>query len=115
MKLAVIGSRNLHVTDIGKYIPDTVTEIVSGGARGIDTQAKEFAESSGIRFTQFLPDYPRYGKAAPLHRNEQIADYADEAVAFWDGLSRCTRYTIQKFREKGKNIRIVVLTLETSI
>lgn len=115
MKLAVIGSRNLHVTDIGKYIPDTVTEIVSGGARGIDTQAKEFAESSGIRFTQFLPDYPRYGKAAPLHRNDQIADYADEAVAFWDGLSRGTRYTIQKFREKGKNIRIVVLTLETSI
>ena len=110
MKLAVIGSRNLHVTDIGKYIPDTVTEIVSGGARGIDTQAKEYAKSAGIHFTLFLPDYPRYGKAAPLRRNEQIAVYADEAVAFWDGQSRGTQYTIQKFRKAGKAVHVVLLS-----
>ena len=35
MKVAVIGSRGLWV-DIGKYLPDGVTKIISGGARGID-------------------------------------------------------------------------------
>ena len=43
MKLAIIGSRTCPPVDIEaylKYIPDT---IVSGGARGADTYAKEFA------------------------------------------------------------------------
>ena len=37
MKVAVIGSRQLHVYDLEKYLPKEVTELVSGGARGIDT------------------------------------------------------------------------------
>ena len=36
MKVAVIGSRNLQVDDLGKYLPKGVTEIVSGGARGAE-------------------------------------------------------------------------------
>ena len=41
MKIAVIGSRGLKVNDLEKYLPKEVTEIVSGGARGIDTCARE--------------------------------------------------------------------------
>ena len=37
MKAAIIGSRGLTVKDLGRYLPENVTEIVSGGARGIDT------------------------------------------------------------------------------
>ena len=40
MKVAVNGSRNLTVEDLGKYLPDETTEIVSGGARGIDICAR---------------------------------------------------------------------------
>lgn len=43
MKLAIIGSRTCPPVDIGsylKYIPDV---IVSGGAKGADTYAREFA------------------------------------------------------------------------
>ena len=32
MKVAVVGSRNLYVNDLGKYLPENVTEIISGGA-----------------------------------------------------------------------------------
>lgn len=110
MRLAVIGSRNLYIPDIGEYIPKNTTEIVSGGARGIDTQARKYAESVGIKFILFLPDYPRYGRAAPLKRNDRIADYADEAIAFWDGISRGTWYTIQKFRKAGKAVHIILLS-----
>ena len=32
MKLAIIGSRGLHIADLSPYIPKNVTEIVSVGA-----------------------------------------------------------------------------------
>ena len=48
MRLAVIGSRRLYVRDLGPYLPDNVTEIVSGGAKGIDGCAGEYARRNGI-------------------------------------------------------------------
>ena len=56
MKVAVIGSRGLSVTDLGRYLPENTTEIVSGGARGVDTSAREYALSHGIKLTEFLPE-----------------------------------------------------------
>lgn len=43
MKVAVVGSRNLTVMDLKKYLPQETTETVSGGARGIDSCAKAYA------------------------------------------------------------------------
>ena len=90
MKIAIIGSRNLTVDNLGKYLPEGVTEIVSGGAQGIDTCAREYANANGIKLTEFLPEYEKYGKGAPLRRNLLIIDYADEIFAFWDGASSGT-------------------------
>ncbi len=66
MKVAVIGSRNLHVEHLGAFLPAKTTEIVSGGAKGIDTCAKEFALQKSIKLTEFLPEYEKYGRIAPL-------------------------------------------------
>ncbi len=33
MKIAIVGSRNLKVNNLRKYLPKNVTEIVSGGAK----------------------------------------------------------------------------------
>ena len=109
MKLAIIGSRNLHVENLSDYIPEGVTEIISGGAHGIDSCAREFAVQNGIRLTEFLPDYRRYGRGAPLKRNNLIVDAADEVLAFWDGNSRGTAYTIRYAHEKSKNVRVIML------
>lgn len=109
MKLAIIGSRNLHVENLSDYIPEGVTEIISGGAHGIDSCAREFAVQNGIRLTEFLPDYRRYGRGAPLKRNILIVDTTDEVLAFWDGNSRGTAYTISYAREKSKNVRVIML------
>ena len=72
MKVAVIGSWGLTVSNLGDYLPDDVTEIISGGAAGIDTCARHYALSHGIKLTEFLPDYRRFGRAAPLKRNLDI-------------------------------------------
>ena len=85
MRVAVIGSRGLQVNDLGDYLPAGVTEIVSGGARGIDTCAKNYALFHGLKLTEFLPEYSRYGRGAPLRRNITIIEYADLVLAFWDG------------------------------
>ena len=69
MKVAVVGSRNLVVGDLSKYLPAETEEIVSGGARGIDSCAAEYAKSLGLKLTEFKPDYDRFGRGAPLKRN----------------------------------------------
>ena len=90
MKIAVIGSRTLTVRNLEKYIPKDTTEIISGGANGIDRCAKEFAVKNNIRYTEFLPEYKIHGRYAPLKRNLEIIDNADFVLAFWDGKSRCS-------------------------
>ena len=54
----------------------------------------------------FLPDYARYGRAAPLRRNVQIVAYADLVLAFWDGKSRGTRFVIDQCRKQGVPVRV---------
>ena len=106
MKIAVIGSRNLVVTDLQRYLPSGVTEIVSGGARGIDTCARAYALAHNLKLTEFLPEYKKYGRSAPLRRNLQIIDYADAVIAFWDGQSRGTKYVIDQCKQRHVKITI---------
>lgn len=108
MKVAVIGSRSLTVDDLGKYLPEGTTEIISGGARGVDACARNYAIAHNIKLTEFLPEYEKYGRRAPLKRNITIIENADTVLAFWDGKSNGTRFVIKKFREMGKEIKIKV-------
>lgn len=110
MRVAVIGSRGFSVADIGRYLPAGTDEIVSGGARGVDSCAAAYARSNGLKFTEFLPDYSNFGKKAPLLRNIKIIEYADRVLAFWDGESHGTRFVIKKCREFNKPIDVVMLT-----
>ena len=105
MKTAVIGSRKLNV-DIGKYIPEETTTIISGGARGIDTLAIEYADMNNIPVTIFTPKYTDYGKSAPLVRNKLIVESADFIVAIWDGQSRGTLFTINYAKKLNKPIKV---------
>lgn len=106
MKVAVVGSRGLSVLNLEHYLPEGVREIVSGGAQGIDTCVREYAILNKIRLTEFLPEYHKYGKGAPLKRNLQIIDYADQVIVFWDGKSRGTKYVIDTCKKKDKKITV---------
>lgn len=107
MKLAIVGSRSLEITNLENYLPENITEIVSGGARGIDLCAKAFAAEHGIKYTEFTPDYKSYGKAAPIMRNKIIVEYADEVIAFWDEESKGTKSVIDYCEKIGKPIIII--------
>ncbi len=107
MKVAIIGSRTAHIEDIASYLPPDVTEIVTGGAKGVDTDAMRYAEERELPLTVFAPQYARYRRAAPLMRNRQLIAYADFVVAFWDGVSRGTKYSIDEARRQGKPLTVV--------
>ncbi len=109
MRVAVVGSRGLTVDDLGKYLPEGTTEIVSGGADGIDTCAGQYALSHGIKLTEFLPEYSRYGRGAPIKRNDTIIRNSDMVLAFWDGKSRGTKYVIDKCRKTNVKIEVILL------
>ncbi|MCD7918285.1 MAG: DNA-protecting protein DprA [Clostridiales bacterium] len=106
MKVAIIGSRCLSNIKLEDYLPPGITEIVSGGARGIDTCAREYAHENNIKLTEFLPEYGRYGKSAPLKRNLQIINYADLVIAFWDGTSHGTKFVIRQCQKINKSVTI---------
>ena len=107
MKIAVVGSRSVTVSDIGKYISNA-EEIVSGGAVGVDCCAAEYAKENGIRLTEFVPQYERYGRAAPIVRNKEIVDYSDKIIAFWDGNSKGTLSVIKYAQKAGKPCEIII-------
>ena len=110
MKIAIIGSRNVKIEDLGKYLPENTTEIVSGGAKGVDTDAREYAEKNNIPLKEFLPDYRRYGKGAPLKRNIEIIEYADKVIAFWDGKSKGTKFVIDNCKKTGKDVEVFIIS-----
>ena len=113
MKVAVIGSRGLTVNDLGKYLPKDTTEIVSGGAKGIDTCARDYALSHNLKLTEFLPEYNKYGRGAPLKRNLQIIEYADVVIAFWDGKSKeskGTKYVIDNCKKQGVQVDVHIFS-----
>ena len=110
MKVAVIGSRGIIIDNLQDYLPEGTTEIVSGGAKGVDTCAREYALSNGIALTEFKPEYNRYGRGAPLKRNITIIEYADVVLAFWDGKSKGTKFVIDACGERG--IPVTVLHIE---
>lgn len=106
MKVAVIGSRDLSISNLRDFLPEDVTEIVSGGARGVDTSAKRYAVQNNLSYREFLPEYEKYGRAAPLRRNIQIIEYADLVLAFWDGESPGTKFVIEKCKKMNVPVRI---------
>ena len=63
MKLAIVGTRNPGVTYqewekllLNKINPDEIQMVISGGAKGIDTLAEEWADKNGIPKTIIKPE-----------------------------------------------------------
>lgn len=112
MKVAVIGSRNIKDFDAAyklmcEKLPKNCSEIVSGGALGADTLAEKYAKENDIHLTVFLPEFEKYGKAAPLIRNTKIIEYADIVYAFWDMKSPGTAKALDKCIKTDKPFKII--------
>jgi hypothetical protein len=108
MKAAIIGSRSISdALALEKLLEphrDRITEVISGGATGVDTLADSWAKQHGKALTVIRPDYERHGRAAPLIRNRQIVKEAEEVFILWDGRSKGTANTRKEAVRRGKPI-----------
>ena len=113
MRLAIVGSRefgdyDLLCAEVAKIQQtQTIDLVVSGGAQGADTLAKKFAAKNRIPLMEFLPDYSRYGRGAPLQRNSLIVNNAEWVLAFVTVTSKGTWDTIRKAERAKKKVTIV--------
>lgn len=91
MRVIVAGSRTIKdKVLVAQAIQESmfvVTEIVSGGAAGVDHCGKVIGNEMGIPVRRYLPDWGKYGKAAGPIRNQVMAENADALVLVWDGVS----------------------------
>lgn len=105
MILLISGPRDLEVDP--EVIKELITEnnlkpdkIVTGGARGIDACAEEFAKVSNIPYEALKPTHKaRWGAIA---NNKRLADESDILLAITDGKSKGTANMIEIYQKKGK-------------
>ena len=109
MKVAIVGSRDVDLSQLDwldGQVPPDCDGFVSGGARGVDQMAVQLADKRGVPCWEYLPDYARYGRGAPLVRNREIVKQADLVLAVWDGKSRGTRYVMDQCKKTGTALRV---------
>jgi|JI9StandDraft_1071089.scaffolds.fasta_scaffold123601_3 hypothetical protein len=112
MKVAVVGSRDfterqrLYSKLDRLQAKRQITLVISGGARGVDTFAVDWAKSRGIPWDIKWPDWNTHGKKAGFLRNAQIIDEADICIAFWDNVSKGTAHSIGLAKKKGIPVKI---------
>ena len=109
-KVIIAGSRSFSNE---KLLEETLShlygkfECVCGEARGADMLGKLYAQQKGFPVKSFPADWDGHGKAAGYLRNKQMAEYADEAVVFWDGTSRGAKHMIDIMQTTKKPCVII--------
>jgi len=113
MRLIIAGSRSIALRGMALYHlsnffpnPD---EIVSGGAKGVDTYADYYAKTIGKPFKLFKADWDTHGKAAGPIRNKQMAEYSDALLLIWDGKSKGSASMKKEMLKLKKPVYEVIL------
>lgn len=109
MKLAIVGCRkytnfNEVLLRAMKFL-NTATHIVSGGATGVDTIAKEIASKYNLPLIEHQANWSE-GRHAGMKRNNLIVEDADVILAFPSRHSKGTYDTIKKGRRAGKEVHV---------
>ena len=80
---------------------------MSGGAKGADDAGEDWAIANEIPVKLFPADWNAHGKAAGKLRNRAMADYADAALVFWDGMSSGSCDMVTRMVVRGKPVRVI--------
>ena len=108
----MVGSRDFDninlMHDVLSQRYGTDIHIVSGGARGADKLAEQYAKEHDLEITVLKPDWKKYRKGAGLIRNTAIVELADEVCAFWNGQSKGTQDSIEKAKFLKKPVHVVL-------
>ena len=82
-------------------------EIVSGNARGADKLGERYAKEHNLPVKLFPANWDKYGKRACYLRNQEMANYADVLIAFWDEKSKGTKHMIDIAKKQDLTVIVV--------
>jgi hypothetical protein len=114
----IAGSRTFNDAELLEKTMDRLLTnkqkvlIISGGARGADTLAENYAKKRGYKTLIMPAEWDKYGKSAGYKRNakmhEALSYFEDRAcVLFWDGKSKGTQHNIPLAKKYNTQIRII--------
>ena len=82
-------------------------EIVSGNARGADKLGERYAKEHNLPVKLFPANWDKYGKRAGYLRNQEMANYSDMLIAFWDEKSKGTKHMIDIAKKQDLTVIVV--------
>lgn len=112
VKIIIAGSRGFNDFDELCRVcdslinPDNDVTIVSGTAKGADRLGEQYAALRNYKIKRFPADWDKHGKKAGILRNNEMADYADNLIAFWDEESKGTTHMIGVADMKGLGVYV---------
>ena len=111
MKVIIAGSREIAQINVDEAITasgfrDSINEVVSGGAAGVNRAGEDWAAVSRIPVKVFPADWERFGKSADIKRNIQMVDYADALVLIWNGRSTGIRSLRDRALREGLKVYV---------
>ena len=112
--ILVAGSRNfVDAERLAKILTENVgadDTIVEGGAKGVDSMARQWAEARDINVVEIQADWEKYGRAAGPKRNDEMTAFVAErngkAVFIWDGESKGTKQCILSAMKRKISIHL---------
>ena len=119
MKLIIAGTRYFETwVPYGGYLEDAIaksgwrddiTEVVDGGAWGVDSLGVLWAKKNGIPFITFWANWRELGKKAGPIRNAKMAKYADALLLLWDGKSPGSKNMLRCMEKAGKPVYSMIV------
>lgn len=112
IRIAIVGSRDFpdmeavkdYLEKLKLYVP--AFTIITGGAKGVDQFAEDWANRNGIDCEVIRPVDPA-DKFSYLLRNVEIITKADQIIAFWDGKSKGTKFVLDYAKARSRFIRVI--------
>lgn len=112
-KIAVVGSREFPSKE---FVMDKLKEhlfgvdciVISGGAKGVDSWAKEFCDKYDIPIIEIRPILP-FSYINYKYRDVEILTYADEIIAFWNETSKGTKFVIDYSNQRNKKVTLYTM------
>ncbi|MDA3780197.1 MAG: DUF2493 domain-containing protein [Bacteroidales bacterium] len=114
MKVIIAGGRDFDDYDmlcqrVDKILSrQTEIEIVSGRAKGADQLGEKYAKLRDYPIKMFPANWNLYGKRSGFIRNEDMAEYSDALIVFWNQESKGSEHMIDVARERNLLIRIII-------
>lgn len=119
----VVGSRSFQSYSNLKSKLDFLLQnqsnivIISGGAKGADSLAEQYAKEKGYPFLVFPANWKKFGRKAGYIRNQEMHQFLSRqkkrgVVAFWDGKSRGAQHNFTLATQYNNPLKVI--TFETS-